>query len=149
MATVPSLASVLRQFFRKNGYRQVRSPSRTATKLGRIRPLLPTGRPTKFGSRRSGGRASSRRLGTSDHVILPWPGHRKINISSNSKRCESSALYGRIMTFLAEFHFHGSVSAEFHFRGIPFPRSSISAVPFRPWPAWPGPWPTWALLLST
>jgi len=67
-----------RPFFRKNGYRQVRSPSRTATKLGRTRPELPTGRPTKFGSRRSEGPHPSRRLGTSDHVILLWPGHRVI-----------------------------------------------------------------------
>ena len=74
----PSLASVLRPFFRKNGYRQVRSPSRTATKLGRTRPELPTGRPTKFGSRRSEGPHPSRRLGTSGHVILLWPGHRII-----------------------------------------------------------------------
>ena len=65
-----------RPFFRKNGYRRVPSPSRTATKLGRIRPLLPAGRPTKFRGRRCGAKPSSRRLGTSDHVILPWPGHR-------------------------------------------------------------------------
>ena len=73
-----------RPFFRKNGYRQVRSPSRTATKLGRTRPELPTGRPAKFGSRRSEGPHPSRRLGTSDHVILLWPGHRAEPVNSRS-----------------------------------------------------------------
>ena len=74
-----------RPFFRKNGYRQVRSPSRTAAKLGRTRPELPTGRPTKFGSRRSEGPHPSRRLGTSDHVILLWPGHRLPFINMNGR----------------------------------------------------------------
>ena len=34
-----------------------------------------------------GPKASSRRLGTSDHVILPWPGHRGTVLNFRAEAC--------------------------------------------------------------
>lgn len=47
-------------------------------------PSYPRGCPQSLVANRRTGRASSWRLGTSDHVILPWPGHRLPNVASSA-----------------------------------------------------------------